>query len=151
MQDASDHAAATFMHFSSWIISAVASSLDEAISFCSTSDPDKEDSKKLTQMKGYEGFTLSSKMFTNIWQRHWSQINPHELLYDLEYNLMPTRAIMFQLPKTRWWDAHVQNSQSGLIYDKWLNATFGFDNGVFTTSRCFFSLGKMCCQRLKQK
>ena len=31
MQDASDYAAATFMHFSSCIISAVAGSLDEAL------------------------------------------------------------------------------------------------------------------------
>ena len=107
--------------------------VNTAISFCSTSDPNKEDPKKLTQTKGYEGFTFSSKVFTNIWQRHWSQINPHELLYDLEYKLTPTRAVMFKLPKTRWWGNHVQNTQSGIIYDKWLHTAFGFDNGVFIT------------------
>ena len=73
---------------------------------------------------------LYSKMLTNIWQRHWSQINLHELLYDLQYKLTPTRAVMFKLPKTRWWGDHVQNTQSALIYDKWLHTAFVFDNRV---------------------
>ena len=37
-----------------------------AISFYRTSDPDKDDPKKLTQIKGYTGFIFSNKMFTNM-------------------------------------------------------------------------------------
>ena len=120
--------------------------VNAAISFCSTSDPDKVDPKKLTQMEGYEGFTFSKQMCTNIWQRNWSQINPHELLYDLEYKITPNRAVLFKLPKTRWWGDHVQITQAALIYDKFLHAAFGYDNGVFTES---FYIGKTCWQNLE--
>ena len=103
-----------------------------AISLCSTYDPDKDDPKKVTKAVNSKASNSPPKMFTNIWQCHWSQISPHELLYDLEYILTPTRTFMFKMPKTRWWGDHVQNTQAALVYDKWLHAAFGYYNGVFT-------------------
>ena len=103
-----------------------------AISFCCTADPDPDDPKKLAQHKDLVGFELSNKTFEAMWQMLWVKLDPHELMYEIEYKIAPSRASKLHLPKAQMWGDYVQNAEICSVYDKWLHAAFGYDNSVFT-------------------